>query len=35
MRNARQYILDVIDHPEKHQDHAKRFFIPSLPRYPT
>ena len=28
MRNARQHIFDIIEHPEKHQDHAKRFFNP-------
>ena len=25
MRNARQHILDIIDVPDKHQEHAKRF----------
>ncbi|KDR69933.1 hypothetical protein GALMADRAFT_255243 [Galerina marginata CBS 339.88] len=25
MRNARQHILDIIDMPDKHQDHAKRY----------
>ncbi|KIM47190.1 hypothetical protein M413DRAFT_440696 [Hebeloma cylindrosporum] len=25
MRNARQHIFDIIEHPEKHQDHAKRY----------
>ena len=32
MRNARQHILDIIDTPDKHQEHAKRFvanFIPT------
>lgn len=25
MRNARQHILDIIDKPDKHQEHAKKF----------
>ena len=25
MRNARQHILDIIDAPDKHQEHAKKF----------
>ena len=25
MRNARQHILDIIDTPDKHQEHAKKF----------
>ena len=25
MMHARQHILDIIDIPDKHQDHAKRF----------
>ncbi|KAJ3503289.1 hypothetical protein NLJ89_g8497 [Agrocybe chaxingu] len=25
MRNAKQHILDVIDNPNRHQDHAKRY----------
>lgn len=39
MRYARQHILDLIDVPDKHQDHAKRFvakknmFIPILFSY--
>jgi len=24
MRKARQHILDIVEHPERHQDHAKR-----------
>ena len=27
MRNARQHILDLIDIPDKHQEHAKKFVI--------
>jgi hypothetical protein len=25
MRSARQHILDILDSPERHQDHAKRY----------
>jgi hypothetical protein len=25
MRNARQHVLDIIDIPDKHQEHAKKF----------
>ena len=25
MRSARQHILDILDAPERHQDHAKRY----------
>ena len=27
MRNARQHILDIIDTPDKHQEHAKKFVV--------
>lgn len=29
MRNARQHILDLIDVPDKHQEHAKKLVVQS------
>ena len=34
MRNARQHILDIIDIPDKHQEHAKKF-VPKFIFHPN